>query len=54
MTLEIISPTGVLFQGEVARVTLPERWARLPSCKTMPHSCRLLLPVKSSMKAKGR
>ena len=23
MTLEIISPTGVLFQGEVARVTLP-------------------------------
>ena len=23
MTLEIISPTGVLFQGEAARVTLP-------------------------------
>ena len=23
MTLEIISPTGVLFQGEVARVSLP-------------------------------
>lgn len=23
MTLEMISPTGVLFQGEVARVTLP-------------------------------